>query len=149
MIIGQSCWRDKNGVAHESLPFRVHLPDGSTRTDSSQWSQDPEILSITGWSLSTVIESDIPPVPPPPSPDPFEEGFETSYGWKLAWKPDDVALLTGLYVLAKRASELGSEQPIIVTDMNNQHHSLTLAEFEIIMLSYGAARAALSAGGAT
>jgi hypothetical protein len=148
MTVGDPCWRDVAGVAHDSLPWRVRLPDGSTRTDPSQWGEDADVLSATGWTRSVVADGDIPPPPPPPTPDVFAAGYETSYGWRLGWQPDDVALLTGLYVLANRAAELGADQPVIVTDMAGERHTLTLAEYESVMLSYGAARAAASAGGA-
>jgi len=144
MTVGQECWRDRHGVAHAALPFRVDLPDGSTRTDPEQWSEDTAVLAATGWTRSVVVESDIPP-PPPPPPQPFLDGYETVYGWRLGWQADDVALLTGLYVLARRAAELGFEQPVIVTDLAGERHTLTLAEYEAVMLAYGAARAALSA----
>jgi hypothetical protein len=124
------------------------LPDGSTRTDPSQWGEDADVLAATGWSRSVVADGDIPPPPTPPTPDVFAAGYETSYGWRLGWQPDDVALLTGLYVLANRAAELGADQPCVVTDMAGERHTLTFAEFETVMLSYGAARAAASAGGA-
>jgi len=136
------------GVARDSLPWRVRLPDGSTRTDPSQWGEDADVLAATGWSRSVVADGDIPPPPTPPTPDVFAAGYETSYGWRLGWQPDDVALLTGLYVLANRAAELGADQPCVVTDMAGERHTLTFAEFETVMLSYGAARAAASAGGA-
>jgi hypothetical protein len=58
-----------------------------------------------------------------------------------------VALLTGLYVLAARAAQLGIDQPIVVSDMAGERHTLTFQEFEGLMLQYGAARAAASAGG--
>ena len=149
--IGDPCWR-RNGVAALVLPFRVRLPDGSTRTDPAQWSLDAAVLAATGWSESTLTQDDLdalfPPPPPPPEPSPYELGWETPAGWRLAWQPDDVALLTGLYVLAKRAAELGVEQPVVVTDMSGERHTMTFAEFEPLMLGYGAARAALSAGGA-
>jgi hypothetical protein len=146
--IGDPCWR-RNGVAALELPFRVRLPDGSTRTDPSQWGQDAAVLEATGWSSSTLTQADLDALfPPPPPPDPYQAGWETPAGWRLAWQPDDVALLTGLYVLAKRASELGVEQPVVVTDMAGERHTMTFAEFEPLMLGYGAARAALSAGGA-
>lgn len=149
--LGDPCWR-RNGVAALVLPFRVRLPDGSTRTDPSQWSQDAAVLAATGWSESTLTQEDldalVPPPPPPPEPSPYELGWETPLGWRLAWQPDDVALLTGLFVLAKEADALGLTQPVVVTDMANERHSLTFAEFRDLMLAYGAARATLSAGGA-
>lgn len=144
--IGDSCWR-RNGVAFLELPFRVQLNDGSTRTDPSQWSLDEAVMAETGWSASTLVQEDLDRLfPPPPEPTPYELGYDTGLGWRLGWQPDDVALLTGLYVLARRASELGVDQPVVVTDTTNVRHALTFAEFEGIMLAYGAARAALSAG---
>jgi hypothetical protein len=60
MTIGDNTWRDRNGVAHAALPFRVRLPDGSTRTDPAQWSQDVAVLEATGWTRSVVVASDLP-----------------------------------------------------------------------------------------
>jgi hypothetical protein len=127
------------------------MPDGSTRTDPAQWSLDAAVLEATGWSASTLTQEDLDalfPPPPPPEPSPYELGWETPLGWRLAWQPDDVALLTGLFVLAKEADALGLTQPVVVTDMAGERHSLTFTEFRDLMLAYGAARAALSAGGA-
>jgi hypothetical protein len=147
-LIGERCWRDATGAAALSLPWRVVLPDGSTRTDPSQWSADSSILAATGWSESTLTANDLTAMfPPPPPPDPFSLGWQTPGGWRLAWQPMDVALLTGLYVLAARATQLGYSQPIVVTDTAGHRHTLTFSEFEPLMLAYGAARAALSAGG--
>jgi hypothetical protein len=147
--VGDSCWR-RNGVAALELPFRVRLPDGSTRTDPSQWGNDEAVLAATGWSRSTLTQEDIdilfPPPPPAPEPTPYEAGFDTGLGWRLGWQPDDVALLTGLYVLNQRASELGVGSPAVtVEDMDGVTHTLPFAEYEQLMLAYGAARAALTA----
>jgi len=57
MTIGQECWRDRSGVAHAALPFRVRF--GSTRTDPTQWGEDAAVLEATGWTRSVVVESDL------------------------------------------------------------------------------------------
>jgi hypothetical protein len=146
--VNDSCWRDASGVAVLELPFRVRMADGSTRTDPKQWSEDADVLAATGWTRSTLTQADLDALfPPLPEPAWLEAGYETSEGWRLGWQADDVALLTGLYVLAARANQLGATQPCVVTDMAGERHTLTFAEFESVMLAYGAARAAASAGG--
>lgn len=59
MNVGDNCWRDRGGVAHADLPFRVRMPDGTTRTDPAQWGEDAAVLEATGWSRSAVVESDL------------------------------------------------------------------------------------------
>ena len=59
MTLGQDCWRDRSGVAHAALPFRVRMPDGTTRTDPAQWGEDPTVLEATGWTRSVVVKSDL------------------------------------------------------------------------------------------
>jgi hypothetical protein len=146
--LNDPCWRDASGAAALELPFRVRLTDGSTRTDPSQWAENADILADAGWSRSTLTQADLDAMfPPPPEPSWLEAGYETAGGWRLGWQADDVALLTGLYVLAARASQLGATQPCVVTDMAGERHTLTFAEFEAMMLAYGAARAAASAEG--
>lgn len=144
MNVGDFCYRDKKGVAHLSLPDRIRLLDGSTRTDSSQWIKDPAIREETGWSESVLTQEDIDILfPTPPEPEIPEDmvwlvsGYDTGMGWKLGWFPQDVALLTGLYVLAKRSAELNMEVPIVVTDTEGNSHSLSFEEFETLMLDYG------------
>jgi len=147
-MIDEPCWRDASGVAALELPFRIVLPDGSTRTDPSQWSEDAGVLAAAGWTRSTLTQADLDAMfPPPPEPTWLEAGFLTPQGWRVGWQADDVALLTGLYVLAARAAQLGVTQPVVVADMAGERHTLTFAEFEMLMLAYGAARAAASAGG--
>jgi hypothetical protein len=146
--LNDPCWRDASGAAALELPFRVTLPDGTTRTDPSQWSEDVEILAATGWTRSTLTQADLDLLYPPAPPLSWlDAGYETGEGWRLGWQADDVALLTGLYVLAARSNQLGVTQPCVVTDMDGERHSLTFSEFESVMLAYGAARAAASAGG--
>jgi hypothetical protein len=147
-ILNDPCWRDASGVAALELPFRVQLPDGSTRTDPNQWSEDADVLAATGWTRSTLTQADLDAMfPAAPEPTWLEAGYETPDGWRLGWQADDVALLTGLYVLAARANQLGVTQPCVVTDMAGERHTLTFNEFEAVMLAYGAARAAASAEG--
>jgi len=145
--LNDPCWR-RNGAAALSLPHRVRMPDGTTRTDPAQWSLDQAVLAATGWSASTLTQDDLDLLFPPPAEPSWEEaGYETGEGWRLGWTTDDVALLTGLYVLASRAAALGIDQPVVVIDMAGERHTLTLAEFETLMMGYGAARAAASARG--
>jgi hypothetical protein len=124
------------------LPFRVTMPDGSTRTDPTQWGEDADILAATGWTQSTLTQADLDLLYPPAPPLSWlDGGYQTADGWRLGWKADDVALLTGLYVLAARANQLGVAQPCVVTDTAGERHTLTFSEFEAVMLAYGAARA--------
>lgn len=44
-VIGDECWRDSYGNPHFTLPWRVIMPDGSTRTDPEQWSKDNTVLN--------------------------------------------------------------------------------------------------------
>jgi len=49
------------------LPWRVRLPDGSTRTDPEQWASDPAALAAAGYVVTErTPEDDI--VPPGPTP---------------------------------------------------------------------------------
>jgi len=60
--VGDPCYRDRHGVAHAALPFRVRLADGSTRTDPSQWFEDEAVREETGWHASTFTADDLPEV---------------------------------------------------------------------------------------
>lgn len=48
----------------ESLPWRIRMPDGSTRTDPAQWWQDNEARSASGYVESDVTPLDLTPVQP-------------------------------------------------------------------------------------
>lgn len=136
MIAGDPCWRSADGGVCLELPWRVILPDGTTRTDPSQWSQDDEVLAATGWTRSTLTDADIAALVPP---EPQPSGWVTPGGWRLRTEASDVALLTGLYVLASRREQLGLSQPVTVVDADGVRHTMTFAEFESLMFSYGAA----------
>jgi hypothetical protein len=48
------------------LPWRVRMPDGSTRTDPEQWANDPAALAAAGYIVTErTPEDDIEPPPPP------------------------------------------------------------------------------------
>lgn len=70
-------------------------------------------------------------------------GYTTSYGWKLGLTDVDITLLTGAFVLAKQADEMGLALPSII-DTNGVPHTLTLSEITELMLLYGNYRASLS-----
>lgn len=150
--VGDFCYRDSGGTAALSLPHRIRLTDGTTRTDAAQWWADAEVRAMSGWTESTLTQEDLdllfPPEPPPPELTWLQLGYETPFGWRLGWTADDVALLTGMYVLGQRAQALGIEQPVVLFDMSGQPHQMTFAEFDGLILAYGAARVA-AAGGAT
>ena len=137
MNVGDPCWRDASGTAVLELPWRVVLPDGTTRTDPSQWVDDNDVLAATGWQRSVLTTEDIAALTPPPPPEP--PGWVTPAGWRLPATPEAVAVLTGLYVLAARREQLRIPQTITLTDTAGERHSLTFAEFDALMLAYGAA----------
>ena len=139
--VGDSCYRDASGVAVLSLPFRITMPDGKTRTDPSQWWLDEEARAASGFTQSTLTQQDLDLLfPPEPQPSWIDLGYDTGLGWRMGWTADDVALLTGMYVLGQRAAALGIDQPVVVFDMAGQPHAMTFAEFDMLILAYGAAR---------
>lgn len=48
----------------EPLPWRVAMPDGSTRTDPEQWWSDPEARAASGFIESEATPEDLEPEPP-------------------------------------------------------------------------------------
>lgn len=52
----------------EPLPWRVRMPDGSTRTDPDQWANDPEAVAASGFVVTErTPEDDIEPPQPTPA----------------------------------------------------------------------------------
>jgi hypothetical protein len=43
----------------EPLPFRIRMPDRSTRTDPSQWKNDPLAMEASGFVLTTITQLDL------------------------------------------------------------------------------------------
>lgn len=75
-------------------------------------------------------------------------GWASPAGWKLGLDISDVTLLTGAFMLAKEAANMGIDAPAHVIDTAGVTHELPLAALTTLMLSYGQARAALSAADA-
>lgn len=46
----------------EPLPWRVRMPDGSTRTDPEQWASHPDVLAASGFVVTErTPEDDVEP----------------------------------------------------------------------------------------
>ncbi len=140
MNVGDPCWRDAAGAAAMELPWRVMLPDGTTRTDPSQWGEDADVLAATGWQRSALTSEDIaalsPAAPEPP-------GWTTPGGWKISTSPESLSLLAGLYVLAARREQLMLSPVVTLTDTNGGRHPLNFADFDAIMVALGEAMESL------
>lgn len=74
----------------------------------------------------------------------IKNGWTTSYGYKLGIDVQDITLLTGAFILAKEASNVGLTDPSYIVDTEGNSHELSLLEFTQLMLQYGQARAILS-----
>ena len=155
------------GKIVNTLPYRVRLPDGSTRTDPEQWANDPEILLLAGYEITEITQEDIDqkkallesmlPVVTFEElqsakllqldsyyNDLFQTGWQTPEGWYLAASVDDVSLLTGAFVLLKEGVALSLTETIDVIDTDQNVHSLDLATMTQLMLGYGQFRSGLS-----
>jgi hypothetical protein len=137
MQTGEPCWRDANGTVALDLPWRVVMPDGSTRTDPSQWSEDAAVLEATGWVRSTLTAEDVATLSPPPPPEP--PGWTTPAGWRLSTTPESVSSLSALWFMSSRRSQLGIAHGVTVTDTAGERHALTATEFDGLMVAYAAA----------
>lgn len=71
-------------------------------------------------------------------------GFSTPYGWKLGLTNNDVTLLTGAFLLAKEASNMGISQNATIIDTNGVSHSIAINDLTLLMLQYGQYRTELS-----
>ena len=74
----------------------------------------------------------------------LKNGWETPYGWSLGIDISDVTLLTGAFMLAKEASNMGFTEAVSIIDKNGGSHSLNLQDLTILMLQYGQFRASAS-----
>jgi hypothetical protein len=74
----------------------------------------------------------------------LQNGWETPDGYSLGIDISDVALLNGVFTLAKEASLMGINNTIYIVDLYGISHSISLQNLTILMLQYGQARASLS-----
>lgn len=141
------------------LPFSVRMPDGSSRTDPEQWSQDPEAMSVAGYEVTEITQEDIDNALPKLSEEQDRaiaqlnvnwdtytkyNGFNTPEGWSLGINTEDVSLLTGAFLLLKESSALGLADSTIVVDMSGVSHTISLESMTNLMLQYGQFRSAKS-----
>jgi hypothetical protein len=74
----------------------------------------------------------------------MSNGWTTSYGWKLGTDNQDVTLLTGAFILAKEANNMGLSTTGTVIDMDGKSHELSLQDMTILMIQYGQFRSQIS-----
>lgn len=148
----------------EPLPWRVRMPDGTTRTDPEQWASDPEALAAAGYEETTRTPDD----DAMDAASALDEAraakiLEIDAAWQskvaAGWSPPneqyalgidvaDVTLLLGAYTLAKDAAAMGLPGEVSIIDKAGEQHSYTVQTLAPVMLQYGAARAAMSASDA-
>ena len=71
-------------------------------------------------------------------------GWDSSQGFNLGVTSSDVALLVGVYTLAKEAAALGFPIPSIIAKDNSSIQFATIEEMTTLMLQYGGARSEMS-----
>lgn len=137
MIVGDPCWRSHDGVAVLELPFRVVLPDGSTRTNPAEWSLDQAVLDATGWRADTLTAEDVAamaPVVPQECPV-----WTAPAGWQLPLDDATVSRVAALHYLASRRAAKGLPATVTLAVATGASHTLTFAELDAIVVEYAAA----------
>ena len=67
-------------------------------------------------------------------------GWNSGQGYHLGITPSDVALLVGVFSLAKEAAALGLELPHLISMANTPISFTTIEEMTLLLLQYGQAR---------
>ena len=67
-------------------------------------------------------------------------GWDSGQGFNLGITPSDVALLVGVFSLAKEAAALGLELPNLISMANTPISFATIQEMTLLLLQYGQAR---------
>ena len=144
----------------EPLPYRVRMPNGTTRTDPSQWGSDLAAVAAAGFEVTQRTPED----------DAYDAARGLSAarsaksseidaywsalvasGWEVPGESyalgidvDDVALLLGAYTLSKEAASIGLPSDVTIVDIAGGTHVYDAAALQPLMLQYGSARAAVS-----
>lgn len=71
-------------------------------------------------------------------------GWDSGRGYYLGITPSDVALIVGVYALAKEASALGLPLPSLISMDNIPISFNTIEEMTTVLMEYGQARATLA-----
>ena len=71
-------------------------------------------------------------------------GWDSGQGFSLGITPSDVALLVGVFSLAKEAAALGLPLPSLISTTNTTVSFNNIQEMTNLLLQYGQARAALA-----
>lgn len=71
-------------------------------------------------------------------------GWDSGQGYSLGITPSDVALLVGVFSLAKEAAVLGLELPPLVSMANTAISFANIQEMTMLLLQYGQGRSALA-----
>ena len=71
-------------------------------------------------------------------------GWDSGQGYHLGVTPSDVALLVGVFSLAKEAAALGLPLPSLVSMANTPVVFSTIEEMTMLLLQYGQARSAMA-----
>ena len=67
-------------------------------------------------------------------------GWDSGQGYYLGITPSDVALIVGVFSLAKEAAALGLELPHLISMANTPIGFATIQEMTTLLLQYGQAR---------
>lgn len=71
-------------------------------------------------------------------------GWDSGQGFNLGIASSDVALLVGVFSLAKEAAAMGLAVPSIIAMNNSVVNFETISEMTVLLLRYGAARSQMS-----
>ena len=140
-----------NGSTPAPLPFRLTMPDGSTRTDPSSFTpeeiadagyvdapappgydsatQHPPEWDGTQWNVRDLTEQELLDRLPP--------FYETSTGIRLATQEHDQTAFTRMLALID-LTQMESTAMVIIKDAEGLKHEMTVADFKTMMAEYGA-----------